>query len=135
MKLIPVLSLLLVTSASAQLMDSTATRQVNTRQMTITVNYGGVTDQYTISAEEVAGWIGCRGLSSEKDTTRPINTALLGHIRAEVQRCAQTWIKNRDYELGLVDQDDSMTLAQIRAAKQAVRLKYRQYTYTWTVPR
>ena len=99
--LIPILLLLTITASAQQMRDSSVTKPVLAKNLMVTVNYGGVTDQYLIPAEDVAAWIAARGVSTS-DTTRPINTAILGHITAEVERHRAAWQQAKQNELGLL---------------------------------
>lgn len=130
--LIPVLLLLTLTVSAQQMRDSSVTKPVLAKNLMVTVNYGGVTDQYLIPAEDVAAWIAARGVATA-DTTRPINTAILGHIIAEVERHKTAWQSAKQSELGLLD-PDTMTLTAMRQAAAAIRLKYRQYPYNYSIP-
>ena len=127
------LLLVLAIPASAQQMrDSSATKMVLTRNLMITCNYGGVVTQHLVPAEDVAAWIAARGVSSA-DSTNPVAEAILGHIKAEIARHAQVWQQAKQFELGLLD-PDTMTLTAMRQAAAVIRLKYRQYPYSYTIP-
>ena len=126
-----IIALILTASATAQTMrDSSATMPITARQAVIIVSYGGVQVRDTVTAEQVAAWITVRG--GQRDTLSPVRD-MLSHLRAEVGRCHAIRLASMTEELGLVDLDDSQTLAQIRAARTAIRLRYRQWSWLYSV--
>jgi hypothetical protein len=106
--------------------DSTYQTQVPAKQCIITYNYGGTAVRDTLSPEEAAAWINVHGKSSN-DTTRPLQEGLKSQLRTEIERCKTIWYAQRDLELGLVDQNDTLTLAEYRAARTAIRVRYRSW--------
>lgn len=113
-----------------QMRDSTVYTTVVAKQAVITVNYGGIQVRDTVSAGQVAAWIAIRGGS--RDTTMPVRD-MVSHLRSEIGRCHGLWLDRMTADMAGVDQDDTQTLAQIRAARAAIRLRYRSYAYPYTV--
>lgn len=135
MKNVIILTLLILSAASvsAQTMrDSTVTIPIIARACVIAVSYQGTVVRDTLTPDQVAAWVAARGVSSS-DSTAPIQAGLISYLRAEIGRHHGAWVSRRDLELGLVDADDSQTLAQIRAARTAIRTRYRQWQYHYTV--
>lgn len=124
------LFLLVATAAGQTMRDSTIYTTVVAKQAVITVNYGGVQVRDTVSAERVAAWVTIRGGS--RDTTMPVRD-MLSHLRSEIGRCHGLWLERMTVDMAGVDQGDTQTLAQIRAARAAIRVRYRSYVYPYTV--
>ena len=131
MKNLIILTLLTLAAATASaqtVRDSLYQTQVPARVCVIIYAYGGVQVRDTMTVEEVSAWIGVRG-KAENDTTRPLQAALKSHMRTEIERCKAVWLAQRDVELAAVDRYDSMTLAEYRAAKTAIRVRYRSWLW------
>lgn len=118
----------LTITVSAQTRDSLAQTQIPAKQCVVTFNYGGTVVRDTLSPDDVASWIGVRG-KAENDTTRPIQAALKSFLRTEIDRCKLVWFAQRDLALGAVDARDDMTLGEYRAARTAVRVRYRSWLF------
>jgi hypothetical protein len=112
--------------AAQTMRDSSYQTQVPARQCVITINYGGTVVRDTLTPDEAAAWINVHGKSSN-DTTRPLQEGLKSQLRTEIERCKAVWFAQRDLELGLVDQNDTLTLAEYRAARTAIRIRYRSW--------
>lgn len=113
-----------------QMRDSTVTVPIIARACVITVSYQGNVVRDTLTPDQVAAWITQRGGS--RDTLMPVRD-ILSHLRAEIGRCHQISIDRMTVEMAGVDQGDSQTLAQIRAARAAIRTRYRQWQYSYPV--
>ena len=122
-----VLSMILTSALSAQTMrDSIITVPVQAKTCIITVNYAGVVIRDTLPPAQTAAWLIVHGLS-RADSTRPIQDGILAHLRSEIDRCYGVRLVQMQSELGAVDQTDTMTLADLRAARTAIRKRYLQY--------
>ena len=121
-----ILFVVLTASMSAQMRDSSYSIPMQAKACVISVTYGGVVIRDTLPSAQTAAWLTMHGLS-RADSTRPLQDGILSYLRSEIDRCYGARLVDMQRELGDVDASDTMTLADIRAAKAAIRKRYLQY--------